>query len=435
VEPICRSSRDAWVARKLVPLLVALGDRDTAVDVTATAIQSTQNRGWGWPDKAEALREIATALAHLSRAVGPGAAFELIESLWDEQEHICSLAWFAAALAEVDRRKRAMDVIQEAMALAQRVDRKDTRELVLREVATAGAQVMGAERAIALVETIEDPDERNATLSVLAVALAEAGSPWRASQLAERLLSAAEGVPPGWDRNNAIETIAVSLAEVGEKEKALTTVEAIGEERARRHALRDVSQAEVIVPQTHATPPSPRPGDVEHARRAFAGLRRDIFSYNEYDMPASMARRERKDAVIRVARDLGQAGDWETALKAVDVLERASYRAEALRAVAEGLAMGGWSTRAVEIARGISDEGERVAALRAVAWALDETGNAKGALGVWQTALQEARWVGCEAVFQVLSAGASLIAHLDRGRTLWRVFEAVREIEGWWETS
>jgi tetratricopeptide (TPR) repeat protein len=434
VEPLCRSSRDAWVASKLVPLLVALGDRDAATDVAASAVRSIQS-GWGWPNKAEALREIATALAHVSRAVGPGAAFEMIESLWDEREYVCALAWFAAALAEVGRRKRAMDVIQEAMALAQRVDRKDTRELVLREVATAAARVMGAERAIALVETIEDSDERNAALSVLAVALAEAGSPWMASQLAERLLSAAERVPQGWDRNNAIEAIGVSLAEVREREKALAAVEAISEERARRHALRDVSRAEEIEPQASATPPSPQPGDIVHARRAFAGLRRDIFSYNEYDMPASMARRERRDAVVQVARNLGQAGDWETALEAVEVLDRAQYRAEALHAVAEGLAMGGWPDRAVEIARGISDEGQRVAALRDVARALDKTGNAEGALEVWQMALQEARWVGCDAVFQVLSSGASLIARLDQGQALWRTFEAVREIEGWWETS
>jgi hypothetical protein len=152
-------------------------------------------------------------------------------------------------------------------------------------------------------------------------------------------------------------------------------------------------------------------------------------------MPASMARRERRDAVVQVARNLGQAGEWETALEAVDVLDRAQYQAEALRAVAGGLAMGGWPDRAVEIARGISDEGQRVDALRDVARALDETGNAGGALEVWQMALQEARWVGCEAVFQVLSSGASLIARLDQGQILWRVFEAVREVEGWWETS
>jgi tetratricopeptide (TPR) repeat protein len=435
VEPLCRSSRDAWIASKLVPLLVALEDRDTAADVTATAIQSIQDRGWGWPDKAEALREIATALAHLSRAVGPGAAFEMIESLWDEREQICAMAWFAAALAKVNRRQRAKSVIQEAMTLVQRVREKDKRELILREVARATARVVGAERAIALVETIPDPDERNTALSVLAVALAEVGSPWIASQLAERLLSAAERVPQCWDRNSAIEAIAVSLAEVGEREKALAVVEAIGEERARQHALRDVSQADAIEPEVSAAPPTPQPGDVTSAHRAFAGLRRDIFDYNEYDMPASMARRRRRDAVVRVARDLGQAGDGETALKAVDVLDRAQFRAEALHAVAEGLALGGWPDHAVEIARGISYEDERVAALRYVARALDEIGNPSGALEVWQVALQEARWVGCEAIFQVLSSGAALIARMDRGRTLWRVFEAVREVEGWWEES
>ncbi len=434
VEPVRRSSRDAWVLSRLIPLLVELDDRVGATDAAATAVRSIRNV-WGWPDKAEALREIATALAHVSRAVGPGAAFELIESLWEEREQICALAWFAAALAEVGRRKRAMDVIQEAMVLAQRMEERDTRELVLREVAEAAAQVLGAERAIALVETIPDPDERNATLSVLAVALAEAGSPWRASQLAERLLAAAERIPHGRDRNDAIEAIAVSLAEVGELEKALAVVEAIEEDRKDQRVLEAVSRAEAIEPQASAAPPSPQPGDVERAQRAFAGLRRDIFSYNEYDMPASMARRERRDAVVQVARNLGQAGEWETALEAVDVLDRAPYRAEALRAVAEGLAMGGWPDRAVEVARGISDEGQRVDALRDAARALDETGNAEGALEVWQMALQEARWVGCEAVFQVLSGGASLIARLDRGQTLWRGFEAVREVEGWWETS
>jgi hypothetical protein len=120
-------------------------------------------------------------------------------------------------------------------------------------------------------------------------------------------------------------------------------------------------------------------------------------------------------------------------MEAVDALERAPYRAEAQRAVAGALAAGGWVGLALDTARGIADEGQRAAAFHDAAQALVVRGDAEGALSVWQMALQEARWLGCGQVFQVLASGAHLLARLDEGQTLWAAYEAVTEIEGWWD--
>lgn len=436
VESVRRSSWDPWALSRLVPLLVQLRDRQGATDAAATAVQAMADV-WGWEDKAEALQQIAVALAHLSTAAGPGVALDMIEELWDDREIICTLAWLAAALAEVGRHRRAVTLVREALERTQRVLRLDIRKLALSEIARAALRVMGPDRAIELVGTIQDPDERTSALSSLATALAEVGSPLMAAKLVDRLLLAAERVPRDRDRDEALMAMAVALAKMGQLEKARVVVEAIDRKWGRDRALEAILEAEgsAETQEDVASPPSPRRGDLEQARRAFVDMPTDIVCYNEYDMPASMAREARKNAVVRVARDLAQAGDWETALEAVEVLERAPYRAEALRAVAEGLAMGEWTGRAVEVARGIVDEGQRVAALRDVAQASGEAGDAEGALAVWQMALQEARWVGCAEVFQVLGSGASLLARLDEGRALWEAFKAVREIEGWLEES
>jgi tetratricopeptide (TPR) repeat protein len=456
VGPIYRSSSDPWVLSRLVPLLVDMKDYDEATWTAVGAIQALTNV-WGWPDQAEALQEIAGALAHLWVAAGPGTVFGVMEHLGDERERVYTLIRLARSLVEVGRRRRAVALIREGLERAQKIRLQDTRILVftdpdpvlrnlretlLREAAFAAARIMGPDQAIELIEGVEDPDWRSFALTALAIALAERGFPWTAARLADRVLQAAESVCQTHERDDALHAIAVTLARANRAKQAQAVIAAIGSERKQDRARKSVEEAEEVhfervPPAASDDGPSIQPEDLKEARagarQAFAAMSKDISDYGEYDMPASMAREARNKVLIQAACKMARLGDRDGAMEAVSVLERAPFQAEAQRAVAEALAKGGWTGLALETARAITDEGQRAYALRDMAQALDQEGNVAEALRVWQIALQEARWVGCGQVFQVLGSGASLLARLDEGQTLWAVYEAVMEIEGWWD--
>jgi hypothetical protein len=37
-------------------------------------------------------------------------------------------------------------------------------------------------------------------------------------------------------------------------------------------------------------------------------------------------------------------------------------------------------------------------------------------------------------MWAVIGSSAASLAKLDEGKTLWQVFEAMMEVDGWWET-
>ena len=47
-------------------------------------------------------------------------------------------------------------------------------------------------------------------------------------------------------------------------------------------------------------------------------------------------------------------------------------------------------------------------------------------------AFQAAQWVGRGTLFSVLWYAAPALAGIDRGRTLWDVYQRVVEVERWW---
>ncbi len=67
-----------------------------------------------------------------------------------------------------------------------------------------------------------------------------------------------------------------------------------------------------------------------------------------------------------------------------------------------------------------------------LAGALAGTGQAQLALNTCLEALRAAQVVGRDAVFRVLEQAVPALATIERGQALWRVYETVMEVEGWW---
>lgn len=64
--------------------------------------------------------------------------------------------------------------------------------------------------------------------------------------------------------------------------------------------------------------------------------------------------------------------------------------------------------------------------------ALAQVGENAQAQQVLSLAFAIARLAGRRAVFQMLKQGATTLAVIDQGQTLWRVHEELIAIEDWW---
>ena len=102
---------------------------------------------------------------------------------------------------------------------------------------------------------------------------------------------------------------------------------------------------------------------------------------------------------------------------------------------ARALAYTGRLDEALEIAESIVYKEDKAIALSSISQALTYIGQQEQALDVLQTAFTTARLAGRKYVFGVLERGAATLKAIDQGLTLWRVYEAVLEVDSWWKTQ
>jgi hypothetical protein len=151
----------------------------------------------------------------------------------------------------------------------------------------------------------------------------------------------------------------------------------------------------------------------------------------------------RAQALSGVAPALAQVGDQARAVEVtnqaravVEAIGDEMARAWALGDVAQALAQAGDRAglgRAGVAAAAIRNEEGRARALGGVAQALAQMGEHAWAMQLLRTAFAAARHAGRESVFKVLAEGASTLAAIDQGETLWLVYEAMCDVDRWWE--
>ena len=114
-------------------------------------------------------------------------------------------------------------------------------------------------------------------------------------------------------------------------------------------------------------------------------------------------------------------------------------RAQALAGIAATLAQAGRqaeaaavATQAEAVAQPIEHASDRARALAEIAQVWSQTGQHEQAFRLWRAELGKALSTSYSEFMRVLGESASSIAPIDRGQTLWKVYEAVREVESWW---
>ena len=126
------------------------------------------------------------------------------------------------------------------------------------------------------------------------------------------------------------------------------------------------------------------------------------------------------------------------ALAAAEAIQNEWHKASALSAVAQAMAQAGDKEglhRALAAAEAIEDEEDKASALSGVAQAMAQAGQHTKALQVLRNAFWTSRLAGRKTFFRVLENGAEPLAAVDRGKTLWKMYEAMQEVDGWWSAS
>jgi tetratricopeptide (TPR) repeat protein len=182
------------------------------------------------------------------------------------------------------------------------------------------------EQALAVAERIEEADERSEAYREVALALAQAGQPEQAQEAFQQALAAAERIENAFLRSWAYGAVALALAQAGQPEQALAAAERIEEADERSEAYREVALALA------------QAGQIEQAQEAF----QQALAAAERIENAFL----RSRAYREVALALAQAGQpeqaqeaFQQALAAAERIENAYWRSEAYREVALALAL------------------------------------------------------------------------------------------------
>ncbi|MCL4301570.1 MAG: hypothetical protein KJ077_38070 [Anaerolineae bacterium] len=152
--------------------------------------------------------------------------------------------------------------------------------------------------------------------------------------------------------------------------------------------------------------------------------------------------RWKAEALSGVAQALARAGEKERAVQVAEAIEHEGWKAKTLSGVAQALARAGEKERAlvianqaVQVAEAIEDEVLKAVALSGVAQALAQAGGSMPVQQIWRDVFATARLAGRKRIFETLQDSTMALVALDQGETLWQVYQAVMEVEGWWGTE
>jgi tetratricopeptide (TPR) repeat protein len=317
---------------------------------------------WVW--RADALREIAGEMA---KAGMVERAKEVFDQALEVAEGIWIREWRANALREIAGEMARAGMFERALEVAEGIGMWEWRVMALGEIAGEMAKAGMVERAkevfdqaLKSAERIEDAWWRANALGEIAEGMAKAGMVERAKEVFDQALKVAEGIKDTEDQANALSAIAAEMAKAGMLDQALEVVERAVEGLVEGLDVREQVEALVGIAEGMA-----KAGMAERAKEVFKQAEQvlkaaggDVGIWGE-------------EALMTIVGGIARTGMFDQALKVAEGIKRAGVRAEALSAIAEGMAKVGmidWAKevfeQALKVAEGI--KGARAEALREI---------------------------------------------------------------------
>jgi hypothetical protein len=419
-----RSLSGGWqrasLLRELAAAQAGTGDAETARRTFAAAREDARSTS-DWWQRGSLLRDLAAAQARAGDAAG---ALQTAADIANPQDRARAFEQVAAAQARAGDAPGARQTFARALDAVRAPGSPQAADEVLKQIALTQAQVGELAAARDTVQLVSDDGVRDWTLRVLAINLARAGDCAAALEVVPAIrremeqgmalavivqvqadagdLAAArrtaQTIPASGERAGAWHTLARAEARAGQLAAGWQTIQAIPESRARNRALQDLAGAQAQVGDfaaaRHTAAAIPdrsfrfqafwdvalvqvRAGDAAAARQTFAaalnapavapGVPGQVRALAEVAVvQAGAGQRPAGDpfaAALRLARGISHPEERDGALgETVDVLIRFKDWAGAL-----------------DVAADMLGEARRGQALRAIAAARAEAGDAEGA--------------------------------------------------------
>jgi hypothetical protein len=359
---------------------------------------------------------VASALAELGDFDCIQQAFDFVSSMEDTDSRTEGLTGVIIAMAKTGN----SDLLSRALALIESEGLSEGFISSMTEAMASRRDANGLQRILTVAEETEDPYLRAQALTCLAKAYSALSD----VQGLEKTLSLAEAYTYEAAKADAVAGVALALAQGKDKDvvrlrRVLAAAASVSYEPPRSEALCNVANAAALAGEQQLA--------AEAAQRA-------ITVAKEYNGEGI------EQAQVSAVRILSRTPDKKMlglALSMANVITRANEKRDALTIVADAMDQVGDRDGLKELllfTERIPEEWVYVNVLRSVAAALDRIGEGDLALSAWARAFARIKLADRPQVFDALGQGASLIAAVDRGQTLWSTYEGVTEVEAWWGT-
>ena len=413
-------------------VLVQIGEKGQASEVAQQALVSAEAMGHGC-SSADVLSDIAKVLVLVGETDKATEvvnrvlrSVEVTPSRWNQAP---ALSHIALTLARMGEKAKATEVANRALSVIETRDSKATT------VVDKAQDCAERERENDTLETVflaHFVYPELSVLSRLAQALARAGEKERATRIVNQVVAAIEALQSEWGRAPALAELARALAQVGDKtglDHVLVAAERLRQEPDRAVALSGVAQALAQVGDKY--------GALEVTNQAWTVAEainddeRKVIVLSE--IAEALCQLSERSRVVEMADQVLSALEAEATDTDYARLDALIKVIQVLSLIGERESAAGTAGRALEAAKTLRDEWDRALALSGVARTLYQLDEGQRALRVLRDAFDHARLAGRDCVFEVLERAAFVLAAIDKGRTLWQVYEAVIEVESWWK--
>jgi tetratricopeptide (TPR) repeat protein len=406
-----------WAAR----VLVQVGEKEKGTETASMAVAEAETIDD--ERRSRALGEVAWGLVRMGeedRAAEVANWVLTVEGIGAEDDRAYALGEVAQALVQVGEKQKAADAANRALAAAEWIANEDSRGDVLIRLAEVLARAGQFDQALAIAEGVGS--ERRGLLSnwrigdalcKVAQALAQVGEKQRAAEAANRALGVVEGIENERSRETGLYNVAPALVQAGLFDQALAVAERIKGKRSRAHALIRLAEVSAQAGQFDQALAVTEGLEDKWARaRALCNVAQALVQGGEkqkavdaanWALAAAEGIRVELYLLIQLAEVLAQAGQFDQALAVAEGIGDEEARAAALSGVAQALARVGERQRAAEVAsqalavtEGLEDKWARAYVLGEVAQALVQGGEKQKAVDAANWALAAAEGIEVE---------------------------------------
>jgi tetratricopeptide (TPR) repeat protein len=439
-----KSSTKVSVQVRIAWLFAQVGEIETAAGIVNQILDSAEAAGQAKSDSYRP-KGVAKALAKAKRF---NKAIEVTDSIGGELYRMEAMARVAQGLAEIGEQQRVKEVSEQILEIVDNLDNGPAKAEVLIELASALAQVgekdlaIGvASQAVVVAENMLEDLINNhpvnqkglilveITLENVINFLAKLEETQKALELANKVYAISNELVGTRPTGGALVFLAKALILTGNKNRAAEYLDkAIISAEEKEEGLNKYSEFASIA-QVHM-----QLGEISKA----TDLASDVI----------LAAGKISDELLG-PRSIGQAASilvyadkLEQALVVLDKIQGYSSKEIVLDYIIRGLIQKGDFDKAAELDKEsygmverIDDKYEKSLKLKRLAQRMALANRQEQALQFLLSAFLTARFAGRSTVLDMLDGGAEILAEIDKGTTLWRSFEAVKEVDSWWGTE